>query len=49
MPYQLSLNLYPVLLIKARTNAPESAKIAPNKSEANEVNYLNDNANYLLH
>ena len=47
MPYRLLLNLYPVLLIKERTN--ESAKITPNKSESNEINYLNDNANYLLH
>ena len=44
MPCQLLLNLYPVLLIKERTN--ESAKITPNKSESNEINYLNDNANY---
>ena len=47
MPYRLLLNLYPVLLMKERTN--ESAKITPNKSESNEINYLNDNANYLLH
>lgn len=49
MPYQLLLSLYPVLLIKERTNVPESANITPNKSESNEINYLNDNANYLLH
>ena len=49
MPYQLLLSLYPVLLIKERTNVPESANITPNKSETNEINYLNANANYLLH
>lgn len=49
MPYQLLLSLYPVLFIKERTNVPESANITPNKSETNEINYLNANANYLLH